>query len=299
MNVLDQKKLLATRIIAYLNPVPANAVQTLLQKSLPDLEALLDQLATQKAQGDSEEEVIAYREDSRREAAFESAYVHGLLQISLSGKRLVDCESNKNMLESLLNPGELPSVAIYQTLALQFASRFSWEVPPAAKTAADREAEFVKVCHENQLSICDANRQMFKDGVALDAWAGASGLERAAFQAQAAQERQTFLIKNASPQQLKEEARFQSATEREIALKAESDRQHAFVSQQQVGLYSILPTHNEAGEVLDARYFRRISTLDYALFKKLCKKFGTSQITERLRTPAAPTVKFTEPTQNQ
>jgi hypothetical protein len=88
MHQMDQKKLLATRIIAYLNPVPANAVQTLLQKSLPDLEALLDRLATQKAQGDSEEEVIAYREDSRREAAFESAYVHGLLQISLNGKRL-------------------------------------------------------------------------------------------------------------------------------------------------------------------------------------------------------------------
>ena len=175
-------------------------------------------------------------------------------------------------------------------VATQFCTKFSWETPPPVKTAADREAEFVKVCHENQLSLCDANRQMFKDGVALENWAGCSGLERAAFQAQAAQERQTFLIKNASPQQLKEEARFQSATEREIFLKAEADKQHAFVSRQQAGLYSILPTHNEAGEILDARYFRRISTLDYVLFKKLCKKFGTSQITERLRTPAAPTV---------
>ena len=290
MHQMDQKKLLATRIIAYLNPVPANAVQTLLQKSLPDLEALLDRLATQKAQGDSEEEVIAYREDSRREAAFESAYVHGLLQISLNGKRLVDCESNKNMLESLLNPEELPSVAIYQTLALQFASRFSWEVPPTAKTAADREAEFVRVCHENQLSLCDANRQMFKDGVALENWAGASGLERAAFQAQAAQERQHFLIHSASPQQLKEEAKYQSATEREIAIKTEADRQHQFVSQAQAGLYSPLPTHNQAGELMDGKYFKRISTLDYQLFKAMVRKHGSAQITERLRAPATPAV---------
>jgi hypothetical protein len=290
MDQIDRKKLLATRIIAYLNPVPANAVQTLPQKSLPDLEALLDQLATQKAQGDSEEEVIAYREDSRREAAFESAYVHGLLQISLNGKRLVDCESNKNMLESLLNPGELPSVAIYQTLALQFASRFSWEVPPAAKTAADREAEFVKVCHENQLSLCDANRQMFKDGTALENWAGASGLERASFQAQAAQERQTYLITTASPSALRAEAAYESQVNREAAQREEATRQHNFVARQQAGLYSPLPTHNQAGEIMDSKYFRRLSTLNYPLFRQLVRKFGTSQITERLRAPAAPTV---------
>jgi hypothetical protein len=58
------------------------------------------------------------------------------------------------------------------------------------------------------------------------------------------------------------------------------------VSQAQAGLYSPLPTHNEAGEVMDSRYFRRLSTLDYALFKQLVRKFGTAQITERLRTPA-------------
>jgi hypothetical protein len=285
MNVLDQKKLLATRIIAYLDPVPENAVQTLLGKSLQDLEVLLDKLATQKAQGDSEETVIQYREDSRREAAFESAYVHGLLQISLNGKRLVDCESNKNMLESLLNPGELPSVAIYQTLALQFASRFSWEFPPAVRTAVDREAEFVSVCHENLLSLCDANRQMFKDGVALENWAGASGLERAAFQAQAAQERQTFLIKNASPQQLREEARFQSATEREIFLKAEADRQHAYVLQiqKQSGNYQELPSTDENGTVIDSRYIKKLSTIDLPRFKAMCKRYGTSSITQRLR----------------
>jgi hypothetical protein len=280
---MDQKKLLATRIIAYLNPVPANAVQTLLQKSLPDLEALLDQLATQKAQGDSEEEVIAYREDSRRDAAFESAYVHGLLQISLNGKRLVDCESNKNMLESLLNPGELPSVAIYQTLALQFASRFSWEVPPAAKTAADREAEFVKVCHENQLSLCDANRQMFKDGTALENWAGASGLERAAFQAQAAQERQTYLIKTASPTQLKQEAAWESKQSRAQAQSEEATRSHNFVLAQQ-GHYPPLPaTMPDTNEVIDSKFIRKLSTINYPLFRSWVKKYGVGNLNSRLR----------------
>jgi hypothetical protein len=38
--------------------------------------------------------------------------------------------------------------------------------------------------------------------------------------------------------------------------RAEADRQHQFVSQAQAGLYSLLPTHNQAGELMDARYFR-------------------------------------------
>ena len=263
-------------------------MQTLLQKSLPDLEALLDRLATQKAQGDSEEAVIAYREETGRQSALDSAYVHCLLNVWLNGKqRLVDCDSNRAMLESLTQPHETPSASLYSTIALTYPTKFSWELPRPVKSAADREAEFVKVCHENLLSLCDANRLMFKEGVALENRAGESQVERTAFQAQAAQERQTFLIKNASPQQLKEEARYESRQNRQTAQREEADRQHAFVSQAQQGLYAILPSHNQAGEIMDSKYFRRISTLDYPLFRQLVKKFGTSQITERLRTPAA------------
>jgi hypothetical protein len=97
---------------------------------------------------------------------------------------------------------------------------------------------------------------------------------------------------SASPSELRNEAKYQSATEREAFQRAEADRQHQFVAQAQAGLYSPLPTHNANGEVMDGKYFKRISTLDYALFKQLCKKFGTAQITERLRsaTPAVPAV---------
>jgi len=99
-------------------------------------------------------------------------------------------------------PSGLSLIHIY-TFALQFPTKFSWELPRPKQTDADREAEFVKVCHENLLSLCDANRQMFKDGVALEHFAGASGVERAAFQAEAQAARQKFLINQASPTQLK------------------------------------------------------------------------------------------------
>jgi len=194
------------------------------------------------------------------------------------------------MLESLLQPTEEPSAALYSTIALSYPTKFSWQFPPPTKTDANRQAEFARICREHSLSECAANFNLFKEGVALESFVGASGIERAKFQEEAARARQHFLIHEASPQQLREESRFQSATEREIAIKAESDRQHQFVSQQQAGLYSPLPTHNANGEALDGKYFKRLSTLDFAAFKIAVKKWGTAQITERLRTPAAPAV---------
>ena len=87
---------------------------------------------------------------------------------------------------------------------------------------------------------------------------------------------------------MKQEAAWESQQSREAAQREEADRQHKFVSQQQAGLYSPLPTHNAQGEALDGKYFKRISTLDYQLFKAMVRKHGSAQITERLRsaTPA-------------
>jgi hypothetical protein len=285
MNVLDQKKLLIERIVPYLTGAPGDVVQRLLQQSVSDLETILDDAITKRARAQAAEQVKQHADEMRRESQLEGAWTHALRNVWNGKQRLVECDSNRAMMESLLQPHETPSAAIYSTIALSYPTKFSWEVPPAVKTDTDRETEFVRVCHENLLSLCDANRQMFKDGVALENFAGASGLERAQYANEQAQARQMYLIKTATPSELRNEARFQSATEREIFLKAEADRQHAFVAQAQQGLYAILPSHNQAGEIMDSKYFRRISTLDYALFKQLCKKFGTSQITERLRTP--------------
>jgi hypothetical protein len=293
MHQLDQKKLLIERILPYLTGAPADAVQRLLQKSVSDLEEILDDAITKRARAQAAERVKQHADEMRRESQLEGAWTHALRKVWLNGKqRLVDCESNKSMFESLTQPHEEPSASLYSTIALSYPTKFSWCLPQPRKTDADRLAEFQKICRENNLSECAANQQLHKVGVALDAWAGASVLERAAFQAQGAQERQHFLIHEASPLQLKEEAKYQSATEREIAIKAEADRQHQFVSQAQAGLYSPLPTHNQAGELMDGKYFKRISTLDYQLFKAMVRKHGSAQITERLRsaTPAVPAV---------
>lgn len=285
MNEVEQKKILVGRIIYHLNSVPAGAANELLQQPLADLEVMLAKLADTREQEQFEEEALARVREAQAERASDGAWGAALVRVSLNGKHLADTESNRRMLESLLNPGEAPTPAIYSTLALQFPTKFSWESRKAKQTKEEQRAAFDAFVRENNLSSVDANLSLFQQGASVEHFAGASGIERAQYANEAAQARQKFLIHSASPSELRAEAKYQSATERQIAIKAEADRQHQFVSQQQQGLYSPLPTHNQAGELMDAKYFRRLSTLDFAAFKVAVKKWGTAQITERLRTP--------------
>jgi hypothetical protein len=168
-------------------------------------------------------------------------------------------------------------------LAEQFPTRFTWETPQAQPTKEGQRAAFELFVRENNLSSVEANFNLFKEGATVEHFAGASGIERAQYANETAQARQKFLINSATPGELRAEAIYQSATERGIAVKAEADRQHQFVAQQQQGLYGPLPTHNQAGELMDSAYFRKLSTINFAAFKVAVKKWGTAQITTRLR----------------
>jgi len=291
MEILQQKKLLIERILPYLTGAPADAVQRLLQQSVSDLETILGDAITKKARAQAVEHANQYADEMRRESQLEGAFVHACRAV-INNRRLVPCDSNRAILESLLNPGDEPSAKLYLMLAEQYPIRLTWETPQAQPTKEDQRAAFDAFVRENNLSSVEANFNLFKEGASVEHFAGASGIERAQYANEQAQARQHFLIHDATPQQLKEEAQFQSATEREIAIKTEADRQHQFVAQKQAGLYSLLPTHNAQGEVMDGKYFKRISTLDYQLFKAMVRKHGSAQITERLRsaTLAVPAV---------
>jgi hypothetical protein len=282
VNDIDKKKLIITRIIAHLNPVPENCVQELLGQSLEDLQVILDKLATTRDQEQVEEVALARSQEMIRQSKADHVWAYVLCKVSLNGKRLAECDANREILEGMLQPHEESSPALYETILKQFSNKFSWAVPQPIKSAADREAEVAKICRENNLSECDANRQFHKDGTGIEHWAGASQVELQRFQVEAAQVRQTFLIKHATPSELKAEAKFQSATERDIFLKAEADRAQQFVLSQQ-GHYPPLPQANEAGEVIDAQYLRKISTINLPLFRALIKKHGSGHLTARLR----------------
>jgi hypothetical protein len=252
------------------------------------LEQILGDCITKKARAEAAERVKQHSDEMRRESLLEGSFVHACMAV-INNRRLSLCDGNRAMLECLLNPGEEPSAKLYVALAEQYPTKFAWETPQSRPTKEDQRAAFELFIRENNLSNVDANFSLFQQGASIENFAGASGIERARYANEAAQARQKFLINSATPSELRAEAKYQSATEREIAIKAEADRQHQFVSQQQQGLYALLPAVNANGEALDARYFRRLSTVDYAAFKMAVKKWGTAQITERLRTPVVVT----------
>jgi hypothetical protein len=283
IEVEQQKKVIIQRIISHLNPVPGNAVQELLQQSLPDLTAMLEKLAETREQEQAEETALAHAQEMTRQSKQNHAWAHALLKVELNGRYLQDTEANKNILEGMLQPHEEPSPALYSTLLKQFSNQFSWATPQAKLSKKDQRTAFDAFVREHSLSSVDANFDLFKQGASVEHYAGASRIETAQYAHEVAQARRTFLINNATPSQLKAEAAYQSQTEHDAAVQVEADRRHQFVSDQQCGLYTPLPAVNGNGEAMDSKYFRRISTVDYSLFKTLVKRYGSSQITSRLR----------------
>jgi hypothetical protein len=283
MDELSQKKLLIERILPRLIGAPTDAAQQLLQKSVGELESILEQAIAKAGEAqikaDAQAEIDAMRSASRADGA----WIHCVLKTQLNNKVLADTESNRTMMESLLAPHESPSAAIYETIALSYPQKFSWIVQQPAQTDAEREAEFVKICRENFVSQNDANRQLHKQGAPLDAWSAASAIERAQYQEEAAQARQKYLIHEATPEELRQAARYEFQTGRDAAVQADAKRREELVAEAQRGLYAPLPAVNANGEVMDAKYFRRISTVNYELFRALVKRHGSAQITARLR----------------
>jgi hypothetical protein len=223
-----------------------------------------------------------YADEMRRGSQLEGAFVHSC-RAFINNRRLSACDSNRAVLESLLNPGEEPSAKLYLALAEQYQTKFAWETPEVQPTKEEQRAAFDLLVREHNLSSCEANFQLFQQGARTENFAGASQIERAQYAHEAAQARQKFLIHDATPSELKVEAAYESQTNHDAAVQAEADRRHQFVSDQQRGLYTPLPAVNGNGEAMDSKYFRRISTVDYNLFKTLVKRYGSSQITSRLR----------------
>src|ERR1700719_753788 len=112
MHQLDQKKLLIERIVPYLTGAPGDVVQRLLQQSVSDLEAILEDAITKKAQAQVAEQVKQHADEMRRESQLEGSFVHACMAV-INNRRLSTCDGNRAMLESLLNPGEEPTAKLY------------------------------------------------------------------------------------------------------------------------------------------------------------------------------------------
>jgi len=243
MEVLQQKKLLVERILPYLTGAPDDVVQRLLQKSVSDLEMMLGDAITTKARAEAADRVTQHADEMRAASVSEGAWTHACRAL-INGKRLSIIQSNRDLLESLLNPGETPSAKLYIALAQQYPQRFAWSTPPTTQTDEERRAEFVSICREKNLSECEANEKLHKAGIGIERWAGASQLELQEFQTDAALARQKWLVNTASPMEIRAEANYETQTNLMANQQAHADATlEAQKQRDQYAGYKPLPAH--------------------------------------------------------
>jgi hypothetical protein len=281
MREKQQKELLIKHILKYLPDARNDAAQCLLQETVADLEHILAAQFEKHAKQEAAERVSQHAAEMRHASQLDGAFVHTCRTL-INNRYLCSTDSNRAVLESLLNLGETASAKLYVALAEQFPTKFAWETPSAPVSKQDQRAAFDAFVRGNDLSSCSANFQLFQQGARIETFAGASQTERAQYAHEAAQARQKFLIDDSTHSELKAEARYQPATERDIAVQEEAQRRHEFVLSQQQH-YPALPATNANGEAIDAAYLRKISTINFPLFKQLVQKHGSGNVTARLR----------------
>ena len=252
MEILQQKKMLIERILAYLTGAPADAAQRLLGQSVSDLETILSDAITKKARAQAVEHANQYADEMRRESQLEGAFVHSCRAV-INNRRLSPCDSNRAMLESLLNPGDEPSAKLYLMLAEQFPTRLTWETPQSQPTKEGQRAAFDAFVRENNLSSCEANFRLFKQGASIENFAGASQAEEAAYAEQAALERNKWLRTEASPLELRAEARYETQAQVAASQQVQADASlRAQKQRDQYAGYKPLPAHIDRKALIKA-----------------------------------------------
>jgi hypothetical protein len=252
MHQLDQKKLLIERILPYLTGAPADAAQRLLQQSVSDLEQILDDSITKRLRAQVTEQANQHIAEMRAASISEGAWTHACCAL-INGKRLALVQANRDLLESLLNPGEEPSAKLYIALAQRYPQRFAWSSPPKTQSDEERRADFALVCRQNNLSECTANEKLHKSGTAIEHWAGASPAEETAYAEQAALQRNKWLRTEASPLELKAEARYETQTQVAASQQAQADASlQAQKHRDQYAGYKPLPAHIDRKALIKA-----------------------------------------------
>jgi len=208
---------------------------------------ILDQQKLQAA-----ERVALYADEMHRESQFEGAFIHACMAV-INHRRLAPCDSNRAMLEGLLNPAEEPSAKLYIALAEQFPDRFTWNTAQSQPTKEEQRAEFDAFVSKNNFSGCEANFELFKRGASIENFASASQAEEAAYADQATLQHNKWLRTQASPLELRAEARYEAQVQAATSQQAQADASlQAQKERDQYAGYKPLPAHIDRKALIKA-----------------------------------------------
>jgi hypothetical protein len=172
------------------------------------------------------------------------------------------------------------------------------QVPTAANLKQDEETlqQFCRAkCLEPNAAALNLLRQEFGAGFTSDQVGNAlqTGLIRLApasdehihqWTREDQEERQDFLINQASPDELRQAARSE-AEQRRIQFQHEEAQRQIAARETMDAAYGFppLPEFNAEGTKLDAAYLNKISNTNLQLFKNLMRKHGAANLTARIR----------------
>jgi hypothetical protein len=230
---------------------------------------VLDQMKLQAA-----ERVAQYADEMHRESQREGSFVHAC-RTTINNCRLAPCESNRAMLESLLNPGEEPSAKLYKALAEQHPTRFTWEAQQTQSTPQEQRKAFDAFVRENNFSSCEANFELFKRGASIENFASASQAEQAAYADQANPQHNKWLCTEASPLELRAEARYEAQVQAATSQQAQADASlKAQKQRDRYAGYKPLPAH------IDRQALIKASKDELRMWSRL---YGQYQLNSALR----------------
>jgi hypothetical protein len=125
------------------------------------------------------------------------------------------------------------------------------------------------------LSECNANEKLHKSGIGIEHWAGASPTEEAAYAEQAALQRNKWLRTEASPLELRAEARYETQAHAAASQQAQADASlQAQKQRDQYAGYKPLPAH------IDRKTLIKASKDD---LRKWSRLYGQFQLNTALR----------------
>jgi hypothetical protein len=218
---------------------------------------------------------------------------------------ITDVAANRKMIFDYALSLSYDGVVTFENLAEAAKAKLSGldrqkvkQVPTAANLKQD-EKTLQEYCRANRLepntAALNLLRQEFGAGFSsaqidktlqsrLIAFDPASDEHVLQWTREEAEERQDYLINQASPEELRATAKAEAEQRRIQAQREEAERQIA-AREQMDAVYGFppLPEFNSAGEKIDAAYLNKISNTNLQLFKNLMRKHGAANLTARLR----------------
>jgi len=292
-------------------------------KTTTEIEKIVDeqnlaQIRAQVAQRFDADKEQKNREFQQRERErIEEAQLLRIFCTPINGMVAVDNQANRGIIRSWIdetrderispawfltvlneNPKLIESLALQSADVLNPVKR---QQTAAAQEHEDRKT-FNEFARQNGWSEVQANFHLAKSilGSGFNQFALANAVrdgrlnlapasqeELARFQTEAAQARADYLRNHASPEELRNAAHEEAEQRRTEFKQQEADRQLAARKEQDANYgYPPLPEFNTAGDEpirIDATFLNKLSNTDLPKFKNMLRKYGSFQLTQRLR----------------